>query len=343
VRAWLESLWYSARRPPWPLRLLSTVYAIGMRHRRRTARADAAGVGRPVVVIGNITVGGTGKTPLTLWLAAALRAHGVRIGVILRGYGAQAPERVVTRVEPDSDPLRVGDEALVIRRRGGPVAVGRERAAAARSLAPEVDLILADDGLQHRALARDFEIAVVDGARGCGNGWLLPAGPLREPMSRLAAVDAIVINGPADAITRSQLAASAAAAGRVPPPLLRMVVQARRAVALDASVGAPGVPLSDFAGQSVHAVAGLGNPQRFFQTLRSAGIAVREHAFPDHHHYRAADLEFTDPLPILMTEKDAVKCGAFAGPARWYVPVDAVLEESDAQQLLAPLLRLAHA
>jgi tetraacyldisaccharide 4'-kinase len=337
-------MWYSSRRPPAALRALSAVYAaIVRRRRRRQLHQPPERVSRPVVVVGNITVGGTGKTPLTLWLAAALRAHGVRVGVILRGYGAVTQAQGVTRVEPQSDPLLVGDEALVIRRRGGPVAVARARAAAAHSLAPEVDLILADDGLQHAALARDFEIAVVDGARGCGNGWLLPAGPLREPMSRLAEVNAIVVNGAADAHVRARLAANAAAAGHAPPPLLHMAVKADRALALDAGPGAAGVPLSRFAGQAVHAVAGLGNPRRFFDTLRAFGMDVREHPFSDHHRYRAADLEFADALPILMTEKDAVKCGAFAGTARWYVPVDAVLEDGDAQQLLTPLLRLAGA
>jgi len=343
MRVWLETMWYAARRPPWPLRALSRLYGALVRRRRRQSRRAAA-VGRPVAVVGNITVGGTGKTPLTLWLAGALRAQGVRVGVILRGYGAAAPGRGVTRVEPDSDPRVVGDEALLIRRRGGgPVAVARERAAAARALAHEVDLILADDGLQHLRLAREFEIAVVDGARGCGNGWLLPAGPLREPMQRLAEVDAIVINGAADAPTRALLAAGTGAAGRAPPPLLHMAVQAQRALALDAGLGAAGLPLGRFAGQRVHAVAGLGNPRRFFDLLRAFGLEVQEHAFADHHRFRASDLEFADGLPVLMTEKDAVKCLAFAAPARWYVPVDAVIEDGDARQLLTPLLRLAHA
>jgi tetraacyldisaccharide 4'-kinase len=344
MRAWLESLWYSARRPPWPLRVLSRIYAAAVRRRRwRQLHRLAVPVGRPVIVVGNITVGGTGKTPLTLWLASGLRAKGVRVGVILRGYGATAPARGVIRVEPDSDPLEVGDEALVIRRRGGPVAVARERATAARALAGEVDVILADDGLQHLGLARQFEIAVVDGQRGGGNGWLLPAGPLREPLGRLGEVDAVVINGAADAPTRARLAASAAGAGRAPPPLLHMAVRAHQVLPLDAAAGAAGLPLSRFAGQRVHAVAGLGNPRRFFDALRAVGIEVREHAFPDHHRYRAADLEFAESLPILMTEKDAVKCRAFAGPARWYVPVDAVFEDDDAQRLLTPLLRLAGA
>jgi tetraacyldisaccharide 4'-kinase len=342
MRAWLESLWYSPRQPPWPLQVLSRLYGAAVRRRRwRQLHETPVPLSRPVIVVGNITVGGTGKTPLTLWLARSLRARGVRVGVILRGYGATAPARGVIRVEPDSDPHEVGDEALVIRRRGGPVAVARERAAAARALAGEVDVILADDGLQHLALTRQFEIAVVDGQRGCGNGWLLPAGPLREPMGRLGEVDVVVVNGVADAATRVRLAASTAA-GRT-PPLLHMGLQLQQALPLDAAPDAAGLPLSRFAGQRVHAVAGLGNPRRFFEALQTAGIDVREHAFPDHHRYRAADLEFAEALPVLMTEKDAVKCRAFAGPVRWYVPVDAVFDHGDAQSLLRPLLALAGA
>lgn len=307
LAAWLERRWYGGIAPAWPLRVLARIHAGVVRRRRAAFLARGpARVGVPVIVVGNLAVGGAGKTPLVIALVQALRERGWRPGVIARGYGGTAigPERVTA----DSDPRRVGDEpCLVAHRTGAPVAIARKRPAAARLLVEshEVDVLVADDGLQHYALARDLEIAVIDARRRYGNGALLPAGPLREPPSRAADCDYRVLNG------------GEARADEVPMRLLL-----GEAVALD---GSGTSPLSTFAGRRVHALAGIGDPRRFFEALQAQGIDVVPHPFPDHHAYRPADLAFKEPLPVLMTEKDAVKCRAFAAPGRYAVPVDADL------------------
>ncbi|HEV7986803.1 MAG TPA: tetraacyldisaccharide 4'-kinase, partial [Steroidobacteraceae bacterium] len=201
MSARLQALWYRAAPPPLALRVLSRAFGLGARARRA---AYALGwlpsqrLERPVVVVGNLSVGGSGKTPLVIWVVTQLRAAGFVPGIVLRGYGGSASRgHEIVRVRADSDPALVGDEALLSHRRtGAPVAVGRNRVRAARLLlAGGVDVIVSDDGLQHLALARNFEIAVIDGERGFGNGYLLPAGPLREPRARIDSVDAVVING----------------------------------------------------------------------------------------------------------------------------------------------------
>jgi len=346
----LQSIWYRRSAPPLPLRALSRLFALGVRVRRaayargwlRSQRLE-----HPVVVVGNLTVGGSGKTPLVIWLAAQLRAAGLTPGIVLRGYGGSAARTdTPLRVEHDSDASLVGDEALLLRRRtAGPVVVGRDRASAARLLSREgVDVIIADDGLQHLALARDFEIAVIDGERGFGNGHLLPAGPLRESPAQLAHLDAVVING--EGRFWSQLRGAlptapcdAVPAGAVEPPIRQRTYTMRllgeRLLPLAAD-GEP-LPLSSFAGRRVHAMAGIGDPQRFFAQLRAAGLQPIEHAFPDHHRYRPEELRFEDGLPLLMTEKDAVKCQPFGGSNRWYLPVSAEFEQAEAAALLARL------
>jgi tetraacyldisaccharide 4'-kinase len=243
----------------------------------------------PVLVVGNLVVGGTGKTPLVLWLVDALRSRGLRPGIVSRGYrGANHPAR---EVPAGGSAAQFGDEpVLLAERSGAPVWIGRDRVAAARGLLeanPDCSVIVCDDGLQHYALARDFEIAVED-ERGHGNGLMLPAGPLREPASR--AVDAVVVNGPPR------------------PGALEM----RLEPAGFRRVGGSGqeVPIGALGGKRLHAVAGIGNPQRFFATLRALGLAFVPHAFPDHHAWTARDLEFADCDCVLMTEKDAVKCRA---------------------------------
>ncbi len=331
LAARLQAIWYGAGRPPWLLRVLARLFGLGVRLRRAAyARGMCVSrrMARPVIMVGNITVGGSGKTPLVIWLAQQLGARGHRPGVVLRGYGgAAATGRVPCLVTPDSDVAVVGDEALLLRLRTGmPVVVGRDRVAAAeRLLATGVDLIIADDGLQHLRLARDFEIGVVDASRGLGNRYLLPAGPLREPAERLSRVDAVVING----------VPGAAAAGVPAAFVMRLEGQWLRTLAGSGAA----VALSSLAGQRVHAVAGIGNPRRFFAQLAAAGLEVVEHAFPDHHYYRAADLEFHDGLPLLMTEKDAVKCRAFAAANRWYLPVAVSFDGADGDALLARLQR----
>jgi tetraacyldisaccharide 4'-kinase len=328
----LQAIWYGSAAPPWPLRALSWVFGLAVKLRRAAYARGLCGsqqLAKPVIVVGNLTVGGSGKTPLVIWLAQQLRERGLHPGVVLRGYGGMAATgRVPCLVTPDSDAAVVGDEALLLRLRTGvPVVVGRDRVGAAqRLIAAGVDVIIADDGLQHLRLARDFEIAVIDGARGMGNGYLLPAGPLREPAERLARVDAVVING-----ERSAAVVAAGAPGFV----MRVSGQWLRTLAGNAEP----VALSSLAGRRVHAIAGIGNPARFFAQLAAAGLEVIAHAFPDHHRYRAAELEFDDGLPLLMTEKDAVKCRAFAAANRWYLPVAASFAAADGSALLAQLQR----
>lgn len=305
----LQRHWYQDRPPPWWTLPIAAVYGGVIRLRRALyqhgwLRGEHLPV--PVIVIGNITVGGTGKTPLTIALIEALRARGFRPGVVSRGYGgsANAPKLL----DQDCDARVAGDEpALIHRRTGALVAIGRDRPAAARLLlAAGVDVILADDGLQHYALVRDIEICVIDGVRRFGNGRLLPAGPLREPRARLREIDYLVCNG------------GAPEAGEIAMRLdMRHVVNLRDATQARA--------LDDFTGKRVHAVAGIGNPSRFFDTLRAHGVDVIEHPFPDHHAFVASDLAFGDDLPLLMTEKDAVKCRAFARDNWWSVPVAAEL------------------
>ncbi len=327
----LEAVWFRESPPPAGLRLLAGLFGLIVRLRcaayaRGWRRAPP--LARPVIVVGNLSVGGNGKTPLAIWLAMRLREAGYVPGIVLRGHGGSAARgRVPRRVEPDSDPLEVGDEALLLRRRTGEaVAVGRDRVRAAQLLIDAgCTVIVADDGLQHLRLARRFEIVVVDAARGFGNGLLLPAGPLREPARRLEQVDAVVING---ADNPHRIAS--------PRGTFAMSLRAERLLPLGA--GAPRA-LASFAGQRVHAVAGIGHPQRFFALLRAAGLEPVEHAFLDHHRYRAGDLAFAEPLPVLMTEKDAVKCEAFGAPDRWFVPVTAQIEESEAATLFGRVRR----
>lgn len=304
--------WYEDRASPWWTLPLAGLYGSVTTLRRALYRRGwlkAVRLPVPVIVIGNISVGGTGKTPLVIALVEALCTRGFSPGVVSRGYGGTA--RLPMLLDAQSDPVVVGDEPVLIRiRTGVPVAVGVDRPDAARLLIDEgANVIIADDGLQHYALARDLEICVVDGMRRFGNGRLLPAGPLREPLSRLRSVDFTVCNGGEPQANEVPMRLELGDAISLAEPLRR-------------------TPLPDFSGAAVHAVAGIGNPARFFESLRAFGIEPVEHPFPDHHRYAAVDLDFGDSLPVLMTEKDAVKCRDFAGPGRWYVPVAARLPDS---------------
>jgi tetraacyldisaccharide 4'-kinase len=270
----------------------------------------------PVVVVGSIVIGGVGKTPLVRSLCAALVQLGRRPGIVSRGYGGR--NRAPRAVNPGDNPALVGDEPLLIAADALPVWIGRDRVAAARALLaahPDCDVIVADDGLQHYALRRDFEIAVIDEARGIGNGWLIPAGPLREPPSRLARVDARV------RLTTGGLPESPRDATGRDSVMTHEPLPWRNLVRPDA-VADPNA----WRGGIVHAVAGIGNPQRFFDLLRRLGLDPVCHPFPDHHHFQRAEIEFPDATAILMTEKDAVKCAAFADGRCWYLPIRARIE-----------------
>jgi tetraacyldisaccharide 4'-kinase len=329
----LTSLWYGESAWPALLAPLAAVYGALVRARRSAYAASwlrAEHAGARVVIVGNLTVGGTGKTPLTIWLAQRLTGAGLRVGIVSRGYGRRGDGRPA-EVQSDSDWRRVGDEPLLLARHAAcPTIVAADRAAGARALvALGAQVVLADDGLQHLRLHRECEIVVVDGALGFGNGRLLPAGPLREPPGARPHTDVLVLNGPPE---HASLAALPRAAATV-----RMRLVAGKAVRLGG--GEPARALGEFAGQRVHAVAGIGNPARFFGELRAHGIEVIEHAFPDHHPYSAAELGFADRTPVLMTEKDAVKCAAFAAAAPlWYVPVSAQFSERDGRELLGYVL-----
>ena len=305
----LERTWYGGAPVPLWLAVLEVVYTaiFGLRraaYRAGLLRPTRAGV--PVVIVGNITVGGTGKTPLVVALAGELRQRGWSPGIVLRGYGGSVAGPEI--VAHSADPARFGDEAVLLARSGQtPVAVARKGVEGALLLVAQggCDVVISDDGLQHWALSRDIEIVVIDGQRRLGNGRLLPAGPLREPADRLASVDHVVANGIAQ------------------PGELAMRVQGTRAIPLRSHGHA--VPLQEFAGKRVHAVAGIGNPERFFTMLEGEGIVVERHALPDHHVFEGQELTFADELPVFVTEKDAVKCAAFAHERVYVVPADAVV------------------
>ena len=330
----LFKLWYEESHGAAVLQPLSWLYggAVAARrvaYRRGWLRSQA--VGKPVIVVGNLTVGGTGKTPLTIWLAQQLRLRGIEVGLVSRGYGRkQSGLRVVTS---QSSWQEVGDEPLILHRRTGCMThVSSDRVAAARSLiARGAEVILADDGLQHLRLRRNCEMVVIDGTRGFGNGRVLPVGPLRESASRARAADALVVNGGADGEPVRGVPPELAAAA------LRMRLTATEARQL-AHPGQP-QPLEAFRGRPVHAVAGIGNPQRFFADLRARGLEVIEHAFPDHYAVSAAELDFGDGLAVLITEKDAVKCQEAESARLWHVPVEATFSEADSRRLLELVTR----
>jgi tetraacyldisaccharide 4'-kinase len=320
----LDELWYGRHPSALVLLPLSLGYQAAIRVRRFAYTSGLLNIAQPtipVLVVGNLTVGGTGKTPLVIWIAAFLREAGFKPGIITRGYGGQA-KHWPQQVRADSDPHTVGDEAIVLARRSRcPVAAGPDRAASVGALVAHAgcDIAISDDGLQHYGIARAVEIVVVDGVRRFGNGLCLPAGPLREPVSRLAEVDFVVTNGIAG---RSEFSMK-----YVGTTLYGVADRARSQ------------PLETFSGQAVHAVAGIANPDRYFTMLRSKGLRVTPHAFPDHHPFTARDLAFADDLPIIMTEKDAVKCETFASDRHWFLPITAELPELFGQRLLQLLQR----
>ena len=318
----LDEMWYGRRAWGRWLALLSLPYEAAVRTRRTLFRRGlrrSHRIGAPVVVVGNIAVGGTGKTPLVVWLVRRLRRHGYRPGVICSGYRGTARDWPRC-VHEDSDPAAVGDEAVLMARRCGcPVVAGRDRVAAARALLrrSDCDVVVSDDGLQHYRLARDLEIVVLDGQRRHGTGWCLPAGPLREPVSRLESVDFVVAKGrPGEGEYRMDLT------GRT----LRL--------AADDSVA---IDVAELSSSPVHAVAGIGNPASFFGRLEELGLRIVPRVFSDHHSFSAEDIEFRDERPVIMTDNDAVKCRGFVGRRHWYLPVDAEVDPALAPDLIARL------
>lgn len=325
---WLQDTWYGDGAGRWLLLPLSGVFWLIISVRRWLYEAGLlrqVRIAAPVIVVGNLTAGGTGKTPVTLWLAQALRTCGFRPGLVSRGYGGSKSTSPM-RVDGMSDPATVGDEPVLLARRSGlPVCVDRDRVRAAQMLVDDgVDIIIADDGLQHLRLARDYEICVLDGGRWLGNGLLLPAGPLRDRPARLREVDQILVNG-----RHGRQCESAAEQNAIVFELV-----AREVHRLNGSLVRP---LADFSGTTVHAVAAVGNPGRFFAMLRNADIQVIEHAWPDHAALALADLSFADSFAVLMTEKDAVKVGTHAGDRYWYVPVNLVMDPAIASPWLAQI------
>lgn len=326
MRGWIERAWYT---PRWwdvpllvlllPLSLLFCLLAILRRQGYRSGWLSSTVVDVPLLVVGNITVGGTGKTPLVIALVRWAQQQGYSPAVVSRGYGRK-DERQLLKVEAASDPQQVGDEPLLIAQQSGaPVYVSADRPLAAqRAVAEGADLVISDDGLQHYRMQRDIELVVMDGARQLGNGLCLPAGPLRERASRLQQVDAVVVQGAGEYAFQLQ------------PKLLYRLSSPQEQIELDA-----------LSGQQVHAVAGIGNPQRFFSLLNTCGIEVIPHPFTDHHQYNGQEIIFDDTLPVLMTEKDAVKCAALEQLPKclvWVVPVEAELSQP-LQQLLENRLK----
>ena len=301
--------WYRRGPLAWTLWPASVLFRLAVTARRilyKLRLAPSSHPGIPVIVVGNLVAGGSGKTPLVIWIAEHLKRKGWSPAIVSRGYGARIGTPRAATIADDA--ATVGDEPIVLARRSGcPVWVGPDRVAviaALRAAHPEVDLLVLDDGLQHYRLRRDLEIAVVD-ARAFGNGFLLPAGPLREPASRLRSVDAVVSHG---------AAVKGYAMRLVGAELHRMTDAADRR------------PASAFAGQKVHAVAGIGEPNRFFLHLARLGVKVAPHPFPDHHRFAPQELDFGDDAAVMMTEKDAVKLRHAARANWWVLPVTAELD-----------------
>jgi tetraacyldisaccharide 4'-kinase len=323
----LLDAWYKGHPALVLLRPLEALYrrvVDGKRARFVAGQGEIYKAPVPVIVVGNITVGGTGKTPLILWMIDYCRRRGLRVGVVSRGYGAKPPS-LPWRVTSQQNADQAGDEPLlIVKRTGVPLMIDPDRSQAVRALLAEepLDLILSDDGLQHYRLARDLELVLIDAARGLGNRHCLPAGPLREPVERLQSVDALLYNG-ASADRDDGYAFTLQ-----PSALVNLLSGERQ-------------PVDHFpAGQALHAVAGIGNPQRFFNTLEGLHWRPVPHAFADHAVFSAQALAFTPALPLVMTEKDAVKCASFAAPDWWYLAVEAVPSQAFVSWFDSQLTRL---
>ncbi len=304
----IEKIWYEGHWVSIPLLPLSWLFRLLVLIRRCLYQWGWLKTNQwsvPLIVVGNISVGGTGKTPFVIWLVDYLRTAGYQPGVVLRGYGGNAtvwPQQVTI----DSDPVEVGDEAVLLARRCHcPVVAAPDRGAAVAALLKNSDcnIILSDDGLQHYAMGRDIEIVIVDGERRFGNGQMLPAGPLREPISRLLDVDLVIVNGEPISDGEYRMTLTQCYLYNLLDPSIRKEI-------------------SQLKGETVHAIAGVGNPERFFKLLKKSGVDVIAHPFADHHTYTTDDLLFSDEQPVIMTEKDAVKCAHLAHSNYWVLAIE---------------------
>lgn len=325
----LQKLWYQKTLNPllWPLIPLSLIYRSIMAFRHELYKNKFFKVYKcslPVIVVGNLTVGGSGKTPLVIHIARVLKQQGMRPGIVSRGYLGTNSGPVF--VNANSDPNEVGDEPVLLAKRlFCPIVVAKQRIKAVETLADsaQVDVIISDDGLQHEAMGRDVEVIVIDGRRRFGNGWCLPAGPLREPESRLSTADFLVSNTPDrfDIDTEYEMELR-------PRPLYKAIRPAEQ------------LSISALQHHTVHAVAGIGYPDRFFELLKKYEIKIIPHPFPDHHVFSDQDLNFKDDHLIIMTEKDAVKCEGLIGEKHWVLPVEASLNPLFDVRLLTTLQEL---
>lgn len=318
IENWLLKHWYGTHRPPWFLRMLEPVYRMAYQRvqKKGDSRQDRCRSEIPLIVVGNVTAGGSGKTPLVIGLCQLADDVNLKCGIACTGYGRQSKETLM--VHADSDTHTCGDEpVLLATRTGNPVVVAERRCDAIRKLNElSLDLIFSDDGLQQADLDSDLAFCVVDGARGLGNGHLLPAGPLREMADRLNSVDFVITNG--------------VWAGK--PDDLDVTVMSLEALKVCSIDGSTVIPvdkfLQNYGGTVIHAIAGIGNPQRFFRTLEALGFEAIPHHFPDHHLYQQKDFDFLSPdSTIIMTEKDAVKCRSLGLEDAWYLPVDTLLPD----------------
>lgn len=332
VHRFFDRLWYGDGMAPGfllrPLGWLVRLVTVRKRNQFLERRREAVRLDVPVIVVGNITVGGTGKTPLVVWLVHQLQQRGYRPGIVSRGYGSRPPH-LPYLIQPGDVASVVGDEPLMLARRTGvPVVIDPRRANAAQALLDQTDcdIIISDDGLQHYALGRSYEIVVLDGSRGVGNGRLLPAGPLREPVQRLQTVDAVVVNGE----PRHPSFQGSAITHRF--TMVLAPVEFRRI--LDDQP----VPASQCANRQWIAVAGIGNPQRFFDTLQAMDLLFEPRSFPDHHAYSLADFTGVDHATVLTTEKDAVKLRTL-GINGVYLAVEARIQPELIDDILASLER----
>lgn len=313
-----EKIWYTRNFISTFLLPMSWLFRGVVVCRRAYYRIRNSSVNAPnsyTIVVGNISVGGTGKTPFVIWLAKKIKSKNLSVGIVTRGYKRESKDEII-EVQADSSPLNVGDEAFILAQKAAcPVVVSANRKKAVELLESKynVDVVLSDDGLQHYNMPRNYEIVVVDGDRGFGNGRCLPAGPLREPISRINSCDLVVNNGVDDSI-KSYFE----------------IIYADVVSLCSDTIRKPIMNLKDF---TVHAVAGIGNPDRFFKMLRSVGLNIIEHRFPDHYVYKESDLKFSDNYPVIMTEKDAVKCKNFTTSDSWYLPISISANKNLEQQI----------